>query len=111
MFGIQTSKMRTMLYRTTLNQALLLAWILTANWRPALGFLAEEPPQIPATVFQDVPEVTRDNLIQLTDMLAKTPDDPGLTGQIGMLLHAHERLEVAEQFYIRARSLAPEAFE
>jgi tetratricopeptide (TPR) repeat protein len=93
------------------RRPLLFALILAATWLPVLGFVSEELPQVPADVIESLPEEARASLAQLTTGLADNPDDPVLIGQIGMLLHAHERLAVAEQYYSRAHALAPEAFE
>ncbi len=103
--------MKRMLSSAKGKQPLLLALILAAGWLPVLGFRSEELPQLPADLLESLPEEARDNLTQLTAGLANNPDDPVLSGQIGMVLHAHERFDLAEQYYSRAHSLAPEAFE
>jgi len=43
------------------------------------------------------------------ERLRETPEESGLNGAVGMLLHSQGRIEAAEAFYHRARALAPAA--
>ncbi len=57
------------------------------------------PPQVRAQV---------DNAVRDATM---NPDDAGATGRLGMVLHAYQQFELAEQCYRRAHAMDPKAFE
>lgn len=103
--------MERMLSNAGPKQLILFVLMLILPWGRVSGIGLQDPPEIPSVVLDSLPDEARANLDQLLAALGANPGDSVLLGQTGMVLHAHDRLDLAEQYYALARSLSPEDFE
>ncbi|MCP3982203.1 MAG: tetratricopeptide repeat protein [bacterium] len=96
-----------MAYRPLLVASLLAACVGLTACAPAVPDSELPPlPRIDVTPFLPI---IQDRLQEAQLAAQSSPRDADAVGQLGMLLHAHDQWEGAEQAYRRARLLAPRA--
>lgn len=88
--------------------ALLLATLIA----PCLPVQRQFPPPIPdlAPRLDEFDATSRKQIRDADELVRLNPRDAEANGRMGMLLHAHQRYEFAEPFYLRARILDPDSF-
>ncbi len=64
------------------------------------------PPEVDTSSLSEQP---RELVEEALRRLEQNPDDGGMNGHVGMLLHAFNRYEDSSKFYARARKIAPNA--
>ena len=79
---------------------------------PAVSAPVEQLPPIPrlAERKDEFDATIREQILQALEKLQGDPQDATANGRLGMILHAHERYELAEPLYRRARLLDPDSF-
>jgi tetratricopeptide (TPR) repeat protein len=77
----------------------------------ALTSAPSEVPPLPAVVPAQFPELVRDRIDLAWRRAQEAPASAAATGELGMLLQAHDQLSLAEAAYARARALDRAAFE
>ncbi len=79
---------------------------------PAVSAPVEQLPPIPRLAeWKDEFDATiREQILQALEKLQGDQQDATANGRLGMILHAHQRYELAEPLYRRARLLDPDSF-
>ena len=88
--------------------ALLLATLI-APCLPAQGQLLPPVPDLVPRL-DEFDTTSRKQIRDAGEQVRLRPRDVEANGRLGMLLHAHQRYEFAEPFYLRARLLDPDSF-
>ena len=88
--------------------ALLLATLI-APGLPAQGQLLPPVPDLVPRL-DEFDTTSRKQIRDAGEQVRLRPRDVEANGRLGMLLHAHQRYEFAEPFYLRARLLDPDSF-
>ena len=87
--------------------ALCLCWAaVTGCSRSETGADAAIGP-LPAVDLAEIEPALAERLESAMARLRSKPDDASFNGEAGMLLHAYQRLDLAQAFYERARALEP----
>ena len=79
---------------------------------PLLPAQSEPLPPVPDLVprLDEFDATSRKQIREAGEQVRLHPRDAEANGRMGMLLHAHQRYEFAEPFYLRARLLEPDSF-
>ncbi len=79
---------------------------------PGLSAQAPQLPPIPdlAARKNEFEKIVQEQIQTALEKLHADPDGATANGNLGMILHAHQRFKLAEPFYLRARTLDPQSF-
>ena len=88
------------------------ALLIATLFAPFLPAQSEPLPSVPdlAPRLDEFDATIRKQIRDAGEQVRLHPRDAGANGRMGMLLHAHQRYEFAEPFYLRARILDPDSF-
>ncbi|MCY3776825.1 MAG: tetratricopeptide repeat protein [Candidatus Aminicenantes bacterium] len=88
------------------------AFLLTTLIAPFIPAQNEPLPPVPdlAPRLDEFDATSRTKIRDAGEQIRLHPRDAEANGRMGMLLHAHQRYEFAEPFYLRARILDPSSF-
>ena len=88
--------------------ALLLAFTITPVVSAPLGQLPPVPDLVARK--QEFDKIVQEQIQLALEELQLNPESAEANGNLGMILHAHQRYELAEPFYLRARILDSQSF-
>lgn len=70
----------------------------------------EEPPPLPKLAVERFVPAAREQVEKAYQEAQANPNNPGVNGRLGMVLHAYEQFGAAEACYRRARAFQPKEF-
>ncbi len=86
--------------------------LLASMFAPEVPAQSEPLPPVPdlAPRIDEFEATSRKQIQGADEQVSQNPKSAEDNGRMGMLLHAHQRYEIAEPFYLRARLLDPDSF-